>query len=135
MIVVDVNVLAYLILGGPEQGLAQRVLHRDSDWAAPLLWRNEFRSILAAYMRQRDLGIDDALRAHDWAVRVLSGREFTVSAERVLELVAKSPCTAYDCEYVALAEELDVPLITADRQVLRAFPRRARSPKSFAGES
>ena len=89
MIVVDVNVLAYLILGGPEQAVAQRVLQRDFGWAAPLVWRSDFRSILAAHMRQRDLGVDDVLRAHEWAVRVVSGREFTVSAERVLKLVCE----------------------------------------------
>jgi predicted nucleic acid-binding protein len=55
-----------------------------------------------------------------------------VSAERVLGLVARSTCTAYDCEYVALAQELAVPLVTADKQVLRAFPDHTCSLKDFA---
>ena len=45
--------------------------------------------------------------------------------------MAASECSAYDCEYVALAEELAVPLVTAYRQLLRTFPDRAISPKDF----
>jgi predicted nucleic acid-binding protein len=131
VIVADVNLVAYLLLGGPEQAVAERVLQRDPLWAAPLLWRSEFRSVLAAFMRQRDLSVTDAWRAHGLADQLLAGQEFAVPGERVLHLVASSTCSAYDCEYVALAEELGVPLVTADRQLLRAFPDRAISPKDF----
>ena len=103
MIVADVNLIAYLLLGGPEQALAQRVLERDPVWAAPLLWRSEFRNVLAAFMRQRALGVHDAWRAHELADQLLHGQEFMVPCERVLALVAASPCSAYDCEYVSLA--------------------------------
>lgn len=131
MIVADVNLVAYLLLGGPEQAVAERALQQDPVWAAPLLWRSEFRSVLAAFMRQRDLSVSDAWRAHGLADQLFAGQEFAVPGERVLQLVASSPCSAYDCEYVALAEELGVSLVTADRQVLRAFPDRAISPKDF----
>ena len=67
MIVADVNLIACLLLGGPEHALAQRVLERDPVWAAPLLWRSEFRNLLAAFMRQRDLSVRDAWRAHGLA--------------------------------------------------------------------
>ena len=46
--------------------------------------------------------------------------------EQVMQLVASSTCTAYDCEFVALAQELRVPLVTTDKQLLRDFPRVAR---------
>lgn len=131
MIVADVNLVAYLLLGGPEQAAAERAMQRDPVWAAPLLWRSEFRSVLAAFMRQRDLSVSDAWRAHGLADHLFAGQEFAVPGERVLQLVASSPCSAYDCEYVALAEELGVSLVTANRQVLRAFPDRAISPKDF----
>jgi predicted nucleic acid-binding protein len=131
VIVADVDLIAHLLLGGPEQVLAEAVLERDSVWAAPLLWRSEFRNVLAAYMRQRDLSVGDAWRAHGLGDQLLAGQEFVVPGDRVLHLVASSTCSAYDCEYVALAEELDVPLVTADRQLLRAFGPRVVSPKDF----
>lgn len=106
MIVADVNLVAYLLLGGPEQALAERVLRRDPVWAAPLLWRSEFRNVLAAFIRQRGLSVTDARRAHGLADQLFAGQEFAVPGERVLHLVASSTCSAYDCEYVALAEEL-----------------------------
>jgi predicted nucleic acid-binding protein len=135
VIVADVNLVSYLLLGGPVQAVAERVLQRDPVWAAPLLWRSEFRNVLAAFMRQRDLSVSNAWRAHELADQLFRGQEFAVPGERVLRLVASSPCSAYDCEYVALAEELRVPLVTADRQVLRAFPDRAISPKAFSADA
>jgi len=131
VIVADVNLLAYLLLGGPDTELAQQVLERDPTWAAPVLWRSEFRNILAAYMRQRGLEIHDAWQAHELAEGLLSAHEYTLGGERVLQLVATSPCSAYDCEYVALAEELRVPLVTSDRQLLRHFAQVAVSPRDF----
>jgi len=135
VIVADVNLVAYLILGGADAPLAQRVFEKDPIWAAPLLWRSEFRSVLAAFMRQRELSVRDAWRAHELADELLGGHEFSVPGDRILHLVASSPCSAYDCEYVALAEELAVPLVTADRQVLRAFAGLAVSPKDFVGST
>ena len=131
MIVADVNLLAYLLLGGPDAELAQEVLEQDPTWAAPLLWRSEFRSILAAYMRQRGLELRDAWQAHELAEGLLSAHEYSLGGERVLQLVATSPCSAYDCEYVALAQELQLQLVTSDRQVLRHFPHVAVSPRDF----
>jgi predicted nucleic acid-binding protein len=132
VIVADVNLVAYLVLGGPEQSAAQRVFTRDPEWAAPLLWRSEFRSVLAGYIRQRGLSVTDAARAHALAEALLANREYMVQGDRVLTIVAGSTCSAYDCEYLALAEQLAVPLVTADRAVVRAFPNRAVSPEDFA---
>lgn len=54
-----------------------------------------------------------------------------VATTGVLALALRSGCPAYDREYVALAEGLDVPLVTFDREVLRAFPNRAITPQAF----
>jgi hypothetical protein len=48
-----------------------------------------------------------------------------------LNLVRKSPCSAYDCEFVALAEDLEIPLLTTDRKILSAFPSVAVSVGKF----
>ena len=49
-------------------------------------------------------------------------RQHLVPTRMILDLARASGCTAYDCEYVALAMQLDVPLVTSDKEVRRAFP-------------
>jgi hypothetical protein len=44
-----------------------------------------------------------------------------------MDLVAVSPCSAYDCEYVALADTLAVPLLIYDAEFSMPFRiRRGR---------
>jgi predicted nucleic acid-binding protein len=134
MIVTDTNLLAHLFLGGTGTGLAREVFIRDPEWAAPFLWRSGFRSVLAQYLRKREVSLTDACSLQRKAESLLLGREYLVRSERVLRLVLESSCSAYDCEFVALAEQLRVPLVTSDRQVLSAFPAIARSPGRYARE-
>lgn len=132
MIVADTNLLVYLHLPGEHTTAAERVLERDAEWAAPLLWRSEFRNVLALYVRRQVLTQEDALAAFERAERVVQGHEYTVETGRVLELVLASACSAYDCEFVALALELDVPLVTSDARMLSAFPYVAVAPDQFS---
>ena len=62
----------------------------------------------------------------------MAGREYTVVSDHVLRLAVGSGCSAYDCEFVALAEDLGTRLVTVDRAVLGAFPSRAITPAAFA---
>ena len=55
------------------------------------------------------------------AEALMRGAEYEVASDKVLELVQTSPCSAYDCEFVALAHQLGVKLVTMDGKVLRAF--------------
>jgi len=131
MIVVDTNVIAYLFLTGEFSGRAEVALRVDSEWAVPLLWRSELRNVLALYLRKGVLTADDCLRIMQEAARLVEGREYTVSSDRVFEAVSVSGCSAYDCEFVALAEDLGVPLVTADTRILNDFPGLAVSLQAF----
>ncbi len=124
MIVVDTNVLAYLYLPGDRTADAEALFERDPEWAVPVLWRSEFRNILAGYTRRKTLTFDHACSLQSEAESLLSGAEFEVDSRTVLELVRDSDCSAYDCEFVALAIKLDTKLVTADKKLLRAFPTR-----------
>jgi predicted nucleic acid-binding protein len=131
LIVADTNLLAYLLLGGTGTPAARAVFLRDPVWNSPLLWRSEFRNVLAGYLRRRELRINDAVDVQRKAEELLAGREHLVPSARVLRLVASSTCSAYDCEFVAVAEQLRVPLVTSDRTVLKDFPAIAISPSGF----
>jgi predicted nucleic acid-binding protein len=125
VIVVDTNAIAYLWIPGVATERAERLFRDDSDWCAPLLWRSELRNVLAAQLRRKRMTLDLALRIVESAQEQLRGREFEVASERVLQAVSESRCSAYDCEFVALARELGVRLVTSDQQILRDFPRVA----------
>ena len=122
MIVVDSNVLAYLYLPGPHTEAAERLYQQDAEWHAPILWRSEFRNILAGCMRRGTLDFEQAHAIQREAESLLDGAEHEPDSRHVLELVRGSDCSAYDCEFVALAATLGVKLATMDGQLLRSFP-------------
>jgi predicted nucleic acid-binding protein len=125
LIVVDTNIVAYLYLPCEHTARAEALLERDPDWAVPLLWRSEFRNILAGYLRRRVLGWEQVCALQAEAENLLSGSEYEVDSRRVLELVRDSDCSAYDCEFAALAVVLGVKLVTMDGKLLKAFPGNA----------
>jgi predicted nucleic acid-binding protein len=122
VIVVDTNVIVYLWIPGVGTAGAERLYRSDPEWCVPLLWRSEFRNVLATQLRRRRMTLDVAVRIVEAAQEQLRGREFDVPSERVMQAVHASRCSAYDCEFVTLARELGVPLYTSDRQILRDFP-------------
>jgi predicted nucleic acid-binding protein len=134
MIVVDTNVVAYLFLGGEKTAGARLAFRKDPAWAAPILWRSEFRNVLAACLRRGTLRLSDALEVMRDAEALFRGAEYSVESGDVLKLVTESGCSAYDCEFVALAQQLGVPLLTSDAEILKEFTQTAISLEIFAGK-
>lgn len=132
MIVVDTNIIAYFYLEGLYNSQAERVFSDDPHWAAPILWRSEFRNVLALYLRREVLSFVEANKIVQQAEALMQPREHTVSSMQVLQLVKGSACSAYDCEFVALAQALDVPLVTADRKIVKNFPATAVALDEYA---
>ncbi len=122
MIVVDTNVLAYLYLPCEYTVKAETLLKRDPHWVAPILWRSEFRNILTSYIRRKILTFEQGCNIQREAESLLAGSEFEIDSLAVLELIRNSDCSAYDCEFIALAMKLESKLVTMDGKLLRAFP-------------
>jgi predicted nucleic acid-binding protein len=127
MIVVDTNIIAYLYLESPRSTQVEQLIKKDTQWAAPLLWRSEFRNVLTLYIRKGHLSLEEAQQIMQEAMLLMQGREYEIVSFHVLELVASSSCSAYDCEFVALAEDLGTSLVTVDKKILKEFPRIAIS--------
>ena len=125
MIVVDTNILAYLYLPTEHTQKVEALLSNDPEWIVPTLWRSEFRNVLALYLRKNLLTFDQALAIQSEAEALLQDNEFIVNSLDVLQLVQNSECSAYDCEFVALAKNMNVQLITMDKKVLKNFPETA----------
>lgn len=133
MIVVDSNIIAYCWIKGDKTALAQELRLKEPDWHVPVLWRSEMRSILAGYVRRGILASAQARTIMADAESVLHEAEHLPASAAVFDLIEASPCSAYDCEFAALARSLKVPLVTADKQLLDAFPSIARTLEQFLG--
>jgi predicted nucleic acid-binding protein len=126
VIAVDANVLIYLWLKESYAETAAALLANDPQWIAPVLWRSEFRNVIVGAVRRKTLSRQAALAAIDGAEHQMDGNEQIVDSRAVLRLAMQSKCSAYDCEYVAVAEAAGVPLVTNDSQILKEFPSIAR---------
>ncbi len=124
MVVVDANVLAYFYIRSEFTEAAEDLRQREPEWVVPTLWRSEFRNVLAAHIRRRRMTLEDAVLLHEAATRLVAGSEHQVDPISVLKLIQQSDCSAYDCEYVALATDLGLRLVTMDRKLLGSFPDR-----------
>jgi predicted nucleic acid-binding protein len=131
VIVVDSNIIAYCWIHGDRTALAHELRRKDPEWHAPVLWRSELRNILTGYRRDGSLSSTDARRIMAAAESGLAGREHHLPSDRVLDVVEHGRLSAYDGEFVALAEILGVTLVTEDRAILTAFPDRAVSLGRF----
>jgi predicted nucleic acid-binding protein len=131
MIIVDANLIGYFFIAGENSPLATQVFVKDPDWYAPLLWQSEVRSIVAKYFHYKNMTLEKSQQIMNEAHDLMVEHERFVSSNVVLELIASSKCTSYDCEYVALAKEMNLTLVTFDKEVIRDFPRIAVFPQDF----
>ncbi len=119
MLVVDASVVLEVLLRTPRgQRIAPRLLASRETLCAPHLLDVEVAQVLWRYARAGEL---DDLRGRaaleDLADLPLERYPHTLLLARVWELCHN--LTAYVAVYVALAELLDVPLVTCDRRLAR----------------
>ncbi len=134
MIVVDTNIILHLHVTSDQTPFALRLLEKEPSWHSVPLWQSEFQNAMVVYIRNGMLSLPQARLVMDEALHSMNGREIPVASGLVLDLAAASNCTAYDCEFVALAQSLGVPLVTNDRQVLKDFPGTAVSSADFTNK-
>ncbi len=131
MIVADTNIISYLLLPTPFSDIVDKLYKLDSEWVAPALWKSEFRNVLTLYLRKEIITFEKALQLQDTAESIMANNEFDVSSAQVLSLVTKSNCSSYDCEFIALAQHLNIPLVTQDKKILREFSSISSSVENF----
>lgn len=131
MIVVDTNVISYFYLSSEYSELAEQLFMKNCSWSAPMLWRSEFRNVLSYYIKRKIMNLNEAIQIFEAAETLFQNKEYEVNSMQVLKLAQKSGCSAYDCEFVNLAQDLNVPLITMDRKLLNNFKDTATSIQEY----
>jgi predicted nucleic acid-binding protein len=131
MIVVDTTILASFYLENPHKQEIEALFVKDCQWLAPTMWRSEFRNLLASYMHQGTIRLDESLTIMTACEELMEKMEYKPTSSHVLTLVQVSGCSAYECEYVALARDFSTVLITLDWSLLKSFPRIALTPTAF----
>lgn len=127
MLLIDTNVLAYLLIEG-EQTLAARNLREyDSDWRSETLILVEFSNVLASSIAIRGLRLAIAQKLLSNAMQLLGHRLARISHADALRVAAEFGTTAYDARFLALARQTGVKLVTEDRQLRRMASRLTQS--------
>jgi predicted nucleic acid-binding protein len=122
MIVVDANIIIYWATDAPEADQVARLREHDADWRTAPLWRQEFTSAMLKLMRARQMDLKRANQAIDRAEDWATPRELTVSQTDALHVALRDGISAYDAQYVALAEALGTRCATADKSLSRKCP-------------
>jgi predicted nucleic acid-binding protein len=135
MIVVDTNVVGYhLLRTAPFAEEVRHLAEQNPDWIAPPLLHNELRNLLTLQHRERGLPLREAKKLAGQAESLFENALFEVTSEAIFDLVAQSTLSAYDCEYVALAQRVNTPLVTYDTDILDDFPATAYEPSDLLDE-
>jgi predicted nucleic acid-binding protein len=133
MIVVDANIIIYLVRETPLTLPAREVYARDSDWMVPEIWEAEVLNGLLREVRAGYVELQNAITAATNAALILSGKAHKCGHSAVLRIAQNAGLTAYDAYYVALARSLGVSLVTEDGKIIKNCPDVACSIKTFLG--
>lgn len=91
-----------------------RLLDGHARFIVPKLHYWEFANVLRTYVRRGEL--DDALSRDIWLLHMDAALEVIEPAtEHILPLALEYQTSAYDAVFIALALELDLALLTAER--------------------
>ena len=121
MVVVDTNVLAYLLIEGDRSGEAHTLLSRDPDWRSEAFLLIEFSNLLATYVRAGALVRKQAAGLLVEAETRMRGL-VNVPHARALGVAADLSISAYDARFIAAAQILGTRLVTEDAKLRAAAP-------------
>lgn len=126
MVVIDTNVLAYLLIEGDGTAQAQTLYARDPDWRSEAFLLVEFSNLLATCVRtgRMDGGAARGLIAS--AERTLAAT-VNLPHGRVLEMAMEHRVSAYDARFLAAAQAMGARLVTEDTKLQQAVPALTQS--------
>jgi predicted nucleic acid-binding protein len=127
VLLVDTNVLAYLLIHGEHTEAAQELRRRDPDWRSEALLLVEFTNVLASSIVTNRMNRALAANILAKAISMLDGKLARIAHASVLSIAVRYRVTAYDARFLALAQQLDSRLVTEDVKLRSAAPALTQS--------
>ena len=127
MLLVDTNVVAYLLIEGDHTKAAQKLHSRDSDWRSEAFLLVEFTNALASSMARKRMTLSLAEDFLAKAAALFDEKLGRVPHASVLAIAARHRVSAYDARFLALADQLGSRLITEDARLRAAAPALTQS--------
>jgi predicted nucleic acid-binding protein len=127
MLVVDANIVVYLLIEGEKTAQARALWTIDHDWRAPRLLFYELANVFLRLIKRTDISQEAASSGLESGLGLVRLLDADPPAARILEIASRLGLGAYDASYLATAELLRAPLVTEDARLLRAAPEITRS--------
>lgn len=118
MIVVDTNVILYMLIPGEKTSGAEELFKKDADWVAPKLWLDEFVNVLCTYEQNEMISPVEARGILEDGMSLMNERDYEVPPELTLSVARRTGCSGYDSQFIGLAEQLGVKLATCDKRII-----------------
>lgn len=130
MIVADASVASFLFLEGELTSIVRELFAADPEWITPPILNHEILNILAAV---GSLEGDSVAMEELWReVRsVFGSRQHIPDPMRSLRLAIELKISGYQAQYVALANQLKLPLLTTDQRLLELLPQSTCRPEEY----
>jgi predicted nucleic acid-binding protein len=127
MLLVDTNVVAYLLIDGEHTATAQELRTRDPDWRSEAFLLVEFTNVLASLIATQRITLSLARDFLVKAAALFDGKLGRIPHPSVLAISARYRVSAYDARFLALADQLGSRLITEDARLRAAAPALTQS--------
>ena len=121
MVLVDTNILAYLMIDGDRTAAAQRLFERDAYWCSEAFVMAEFSNVIATYVRTRALTQAQGTQILSEAQIILPTLH-NIAHVQALETAMRYAISAYDARFISLAAHLKLKLVTEDAKLRAAVP-------------
>jgi predicted nucleic acid-binding protein len=127
MLLVDTNVVAYLLIEGDHTKAAQKLHSRDPDWRSEAFLLVEFTNVLVSSIARKRMTLSMAEDFLAKAAALFDGKLGRIPHASVLAIATRHRVSAYDARFLSLADQLGSRLITEDARLRAAAPALTQS--------
>lgn len=127
MLLVDTNVVAFLLIDGHHTEAAQELRIRDPDWRSEVFLLVEFTNVLASSIARKRMTLSLAGALLAKAAALFDGKLGRVPHASVLAIATRHRVSTYDARFLVLADQLGSRLITEDARLRAAAPALTQS--------